>query len=326
MDPHTLPGPLKAAILIQSLGHGEGLKLLSRLDDGEQKIIQSHLAQLGEIPSDLIEKITAEFTQKMSLQERHPQRDAVTHQQDQTKNPPLKGLKTEAATLRTIQSLEAEELIELIKDEHPQIVAIILVHLKSEIASELLSRLPDEIKTDVALRIARLDKVQSEMIEMIDTIFEDIVQAKESTAAQDMGGIRCLAEILNQIDENSGELIIHEIEEVDPELVAQIKERMFDFEDIVLVDDRGLQKVLRSVESKELAVALKATSETVREKIFRNMSDRASEMLKEEIEALGSVRMKEVEGAQQMISKIVQDLESKGEIIISGRRGEEIIG
>jgi flagellar motor switch protein FliG len=134
-----------------------------------------------------------------------------------------------------------------------------------------------------------------------------------------------LAEILNQADEISSELILNEIEEASTELAAQIKQKMFIFEDLVLVEDRGFQKLLRRVETKELAIALKAASEEVKQKVYKNMSERAAEMLKEEMEVLGPVRMKEVSDAQQTINSIIQEMEAKGELIIAGRRGEQII-
>jgi flagellar motor switch protein FliG len=139
------------------------------------------------------------------------------------------------------------------------------------------------------------------------------------------GGVNRLAEILNQTDEISSELILNELEEADMEMASQIKQQMFVFEDILLVDDRGVQKLLRKVETMELAIALKASSEEVKEKIFKNMSERAGEMLKEEIEDMGPVRMKEVTDAQQNITDIIQKMETKGELIIAGRRGDDII-
>jgi flagellar motor switch protein FliG len=202
---------------------------------------------------------------------------------------------------------------------------LIIVHLKPNLASEVLGRLPDEIKADVALRIANLDKVVSGMVEEIDKVFQDILQNKEQSVTQEAGGVERLAEILNQIDTASAEQIIDEIEEMDPDLADEIKANMFVFEDIVLVDDKGLQQVLRAVESQELAMALKAATDEVKEKIFSNMSERAAEILKEEMEVSGAVRMKDVTDAQQKITRIIQEMERKGELIISGRGGEEFV-
>jgi flagellar motor switch protein FliG len=230
-----------------------------------------------------------------------------------------------AEGLKALLSLDAADIYELIKEEHPQTIAIILIHLKTAVASDVVSMLSDEIKTDVSLRVANLEKVNAGMVEEVNQVFEEIMKNKKGAVTSVRGGIDRLAEILNQTDEISSELILNEIEETDAELAARIKQKMFVFEDLVLVDDKGFQKLLRKVETAELATALKAASEEVKEKVFRNMSTRAGEMLREEMEDLGAVRMKEVSDAQQNITNIIQEMEAKGEIIVSGRRGEEII-
>jgi flagellar motor switch protein FliG len=163
------------------------------------------------------------------------------------------------------------------------------------------------------------------MVEEVNHVFEEILKNKKGSVTNISGGVDRLAEILNNADEISSELILNEIEEADADLAAQIKQKMFVFEDLVLVDDRGFQKLLRKIETTELAIALKAASEEVKEKVFRNMSTRAADMLQEEMEDLGPVRMKEVSDSQQSITNIIQEMEAKGEVIISGRRGEEII-
>jgi flagellar motor switch protein FliG len=227
--------------------------------------------------------------------------------------------------LEVLKTLGPDDVFELIKDEHPQTMAVVLIHLKTAVASEVIARMSDEIKVDVAMRIATMDKVVASMVADVNAIFKDILHNKKTAVTSLRGGAERLAEILNQADEISSELILNEIEEADAELAAQIKQKMFVFEDLVLVDDRGFQKLLRRVETKELAVALKAASEEVRAKVYRNMSERASEMLKEEMDTLGPVRMKEVSDAQQAITTIIQEMEGKGELIISGRRGEQIV-
>jgi flagellar motor switch protein FliG len=213
----------------------------------------------------------------------------------------------------------------LIKDEHPQTIAVILLHLKTPVASDVMATLPDEIKTNVSLRVVTLEKVNADIIEEVNEVFKEILKNKKSSVATINGGVDRLAEILNQTDEISSELILNEIEEKDAEMAAQIKQKMFVFEDLVLVDDRGFQKLLRKIESAELATALKAASDEVKDKVFKNMSERAGAMLQEEIEDLGPVRMTEVIDAQEAITRIVQEMETKGEVIISGRGGEDII-
>jgi flagellar motor switch protein FliG len=324
MDPKQLSGTAKAAILIKSMGERSAAGLLSRLSAEERDVVKRHLQQVGNVSPDLADQVAREFT--LMAQRGKPGPGALPH---------FGGRAAEGATgadgkkiegLDVLKSLSAEEIYDLIKGEHPQTMAVVIIHLKTAVASEVVSRLPDETKTDVAIRIASMDKIVSTMVDEVNAIFTDILKNKKSTVASIGGGVDRLAEILNQADEISSELILNEIEEANPEMAAQIKQKMFVFEDIVQVDDRGFQKLLRRVETKELAVALKAASEEVKNKVYKNMSERAAEMLREEMDTLGPVRMKEVSDAQQAINGIVQEMEAKGELIIGGRRGEQMVG
>lgn len=326
MDPNRLPGSIKVAILLKLLNDDSRAMVMSRLDDGQREVIKNHLGQMGDVSPDLVERVAAEFAQALRSVRGAPPKQ-LPAAENTAKRPAREKAKkqVESNTLKSLLELDVDQLVQLIRDEHPQTIAVILVHLKSSVASEVLSMLPDEKKTDVALRIAQSEKIVSEMIDEIEKVFEDVIRSKEGTVTRKVGGVPQLAEILNQVDASSAQLILDEIEDDDPELSAQIKQMMFVFEDLVMVDDRGLQAMLRKVETKELAIALKAASEEVKDKIFRNMSTRAADMVMEEMEALGSVRMKEVEGAQQNITRLIQDMEEKGELIISGRRGEEFI-
>ena len=323
MDPKRIAGPVKAAILIHGLGKPLAENLLKQFTEVEQKRVQEHLSQIRTISPDVVKQIAREFADivrqykarkgKLSPGERSA---ADTDASDATAG---------TSGLEAIRSLNADQIYDLIKDEQPQTIAIILVHLKTTVASDVISKLPDEIKTEVAMRVVNLDKVTSTIVDEVNEILKDILKTKRDSFANISGGVDRLAEILNQTDEISSELILNEMEETDIEMATQIKQRMFVFEDIILVDDRGVQKLLRKVETMELAIALKAASEEVKDKIFKNMSSRAAEMLKEEIEDMGPVRMKEVEDAQQNITNHIQEMEIKGELIIAGRRGEEII-
>ena len=221
--------------------------------------------------------------------------------------------------------MSADEISDLIKDENHKTIAIILLNLKKTIASDVIDNLPYYIKTDVSMRVVTLEKVNADIVDEVNEVFKEILKNKKRSVTNISGGVDRLAEILNQTDEISSELILSEIEESDAEMADQIKQKMFVFEDLVLVDDRGFQKLLRKIETVELATALKAAPDEVKDKVFRNMSERAGAMLQEEIEDLGPVRMTEVANAQQAITSIIQEMEVKGEIIISGRRGEEII-
>ena len=326
MDINNLSGPLKAAILIRSLGSEVTGAVLNGLSQDERTVVNQHLDQMGAISTQIIEYVAREFTANAARRARGAQ-PAISAGNFQAENKDGdSGDSSEGAEgLEAILSLKADEVYELIKDEHPQTIAIILIHLKTPVASDVVARLPDEIKTDVAVRVVTLEKVNADMIEEVNAVFKEILKNKKSSLANISGGVDRLAEILNQTNEISSELILNEIEDTDAEMAAQIKQKMFVFDDLVLVDDRGFQKLLRKVETMELAIALKAASEDVKEKVFKNMSERAGAMLQEEIEDLGPVRMNEVSDAQMAITNIIQEMEAKGEIIISGRRGEEII-
>jgi len=323
MDPNNLPGPLKVAILIKSMGEDAAQRILSTLDDTQKELIRKHMSELGEISPRLVEKVAKDFTdlagEKKAKLLGEKAGDAEGNEEE-SDDPNSK-----FSNSSIIKTLEPDSLVKMIKDEYPQTIAIILAHLEPDVASEVLSKLPDEIKPDVAIRIARLDKVVSGMITEIDRSFSEIISMKDTSKVEEAGGVGRLADILNQIDSDSSDLILNEMDEQDPDLASMTRQGMFVFEDLVLVDDKGLQKLLRSVETRDLAVALKGATEAVKEKVFSNMSERAGEMVADEIETAGSVRMKDVETAQMMITKIIQDLHQKNEIIIAGRGGEELI-
>lgn len=320
MDSRNLIGSLKAAILVHALGWDIIAPVIDQLSKAERNLILKLQSKMDSISPVLVEGVAREFLEK-----------ATPHKQIENKDQGEKAKEEgiddrQENNLKAIQSIPPDLLIQHLQNEHPQTISLIVAHLKPQVACEVMERLPDELKPDVAYRIANLDKVASGMLEEIDHVFEEILGNKETSSTQKAGGVPRLAEILNMIDGTSAEQIIEDIEENDPELAEEIRQNMFVFDDIVLIDDRGLQKVLRSVESQELAVALKASADEVQEKIFRNMSERAAQILKEEMEVSGAVRIKDVTDAQKKISKIVQDMERKGELVISGRGGEEFVG
>jgi flagellar motor switch protein FliG len=333
MESNEIAGPVKAAILIHALGQPLADQLLERLSEPEQELLHSNLSEIRTISPQVIAQVIEEFTEiaKRYKVQQDDQSDAAPANPE---NASADSAKEETATeadndmtcgLEAVKSLNADEVYDLIKDEQPQTIAIILVHLETSIASDVIAQLPDEIKTEVAMRIVNLDKVTAAIVDEVNAVLKDILKTKQNSISSVTGGVDRLAEMLNQTDEISSELILNELEEADMEMAAQVKQRMFVFEDVLLVDDRGVQKLLRKIETMELAIALKAASEEVKEKVFKNMSERAGEMLQEEIEDMGPVRMKEVTDAQQNITNIIQEMETRGELIIAGRRGDDII-
>ncbi len=316
MDPKNLPGNLKVAILIHSLGKEMSENILASLSESERQSIEEQMPQLSGISGDIVEKVAKEFVEKAEKGKGRWLSGADAGN---------RGTAPELSNLASLGSKDPDDLVDLIKDEHPQTIAIILVHLKTSVAGQVLSRLPDEIKTDVAVRIASSTRFSAEMVEEMNRVFGDIIKEKRSIVTHEIGGVEFLADMLNRIGGMRSQFILDNIEEDDPVLASEIKQKMFVFDDITLVDDRGFQQVLRRIDVRELAMALKAATETVREKVFKNLSERAGEMLKEEMEVLGPVRMKEVEHAQQLLLKIIQDMESAGELIVSRGGDDELI-
>ncbi|MFO7644698.1 MAG: flagellar motor switch protein FliG [Desulfosarcina sp.] len=321
MDPRNLIGSVKAAILVHALGWDAVAPLVDQLDPGEQRLIRKLQSKLGSISPALVERVAQEFLEKVSPPKQIEDGVKAGTSRFAQKEPD----DAHANNLKAIQSIAPDVLIQMIQNEHPQTIALMIAHLKPRTASEVMALLPDPLRPDVAYRIANLDKVASGMLEEIDRIFEEVLSNKATATTQKAGGVPRLAEILNLIDGTAAEQIIEEIEDNDPELAEAIRQNMFVFDDIVLVDDRGLQKVLRSIDSQELALALKAATDAVKEKIFANMSQRAVEIIKEEMDVCGAVRIKEVTDAQQKITRIVQDMERKGELVVSGRGGEDFV-
>ncbi len=337
INTNQLSGPMKVAILIHSMGKHATQELMRILNEKERNIIEANLKRVDSIPPEVVEAVAAEFIALVEAAKKNP--ESVTHvlKEELSKSDREKqsstGIESQANeesdddefALKTLQSIEADQLAEMIKDEHPQTIAVIIVHLKPETASDVLSRLPVHVKVEVAMRIARLDKVLSGMVLEIDHVFEEVLKKKKKSVTRKTGGVAHLAELLNLVDGSTCEAILTDMEESNPDLVAQIKLMMFVFEDLVLVNDKGLQKVLRRVETNKLALALKGASDDVKNKIYKNISERAGAMLREEVEAIGAVRMKDVEDAQQVITKVIQELEASGELVIMGRKGGDLI-
>ncbi len=316
MDPKQLDGSLKVAILIQSLGRRMAEEILEGFSESEKDLIQSRLSHLDEISGDIKEKVAREFMEATaSNYENRPGSRAAA-------GTAAYGF---SSNFESLNMRDPDDLAELIRNEHPQTIAVILVHLRPDVAGAVLSRLSEDIRTQVAVRIASANKFDFEMVEEVNRVFEDILREKQAPASKEIGGLDCLADILNQMDSATSQDILEGIEDDDPLMVVEVKRRMFVFDDLILIDDRGFQQVLRRVGTRELAVALKGASEEVKEKTFRNMSERAGDILKEEMEVLGPIRMKEVEDTQQLILKIIQDMEVEGELSVRRGFGEQFV-
>lgn len=220
-----------------------------------------------------------------------------------------------------LKRADPSQVCSFIQDEHPQTISLILAHMNPSLSSIILSSLPQDVQSDVVIRIATMDRTAPEIVREVERVLERKMASVFSQGFTFAGGVKDVAEILNMIERSTEKTIMADLEERDPELADEIGRLMFTFDDIVFVDDSGIQKTLREVESKDLALALKASNDEVANKVYKNMSERAREMIKEEIEFMGPVRMKNVEEAQQKIVAVIRRLEESGDVVISGRGG-----
>jgi flagellar motor switch protein FliG len=220
-----------------------------------------------------------------------------------------------------LKRADPSQISTFIQDEHPQTIALIIAHLDPNVGALILSALAPDVQSDVIMRIATMDRTAPEIVREVERVLERKMAAVFTGGFTFAGGVKDVAEILNRVERTAEKAIMADLEERDPELADEIARLMFTFEDIIHVDDAGIQKALREIESKDLALALKGSNEEVNVKVLRNMSTRAAEMIKEEIEFMGPVRMKNVEEAQQKIVAVLRRLEESGELVVSGRGG-----
>jgi flagellar motor switch protein FliG len=221
-----------------------------------------------------------------------------------------------------LQKAESENLLAFIQDEHPQTIALILCHLPHYKSSEILAGLPMQKQIEVIKRIANMEQTNPEVIREVEKGLESRLSSMLMQSTEKAGGVNTVAEMLNLADRASERAIMERLEAEDPDLVEQIRRLMFVFEDILLVNDKGIQAVLKEVDNDEVALSLKTASEELQNKIFSNMSERAASLIREEMEYMGPVRVSDVEAAQQRIVDVVRRLEDAGEIIVAGRGGE----
>jgi len=331
VDDKRLSGIRKAAILLLTVSEDAAAEILKRLDRDSVTDVTREIAGLGQVKPDLCNSVVEEFYNlalaqsyaeqggillaKTLLEQSLPKEEAerVMEHIEQTVN---------ATPFAFLHKAESENLLTFIQDEHPQTIALILSHLPPEKAGEVLGGLSQEKQSEVVVRIARMEQTNPEVIREVERGLEGRLSAIVSQTFEKAGGVETVASILNLADRTTEKAILEQLETVDPELVEQIRRLMFVFEDINLVDDRGIQTVLKEVDNSDLALALKTASEELKEKIFRNMSERAAAMINEEMEYMGPVRLSDVESAQQRIVDVVRRLEDAGEIILQGRGGD----
>ena len=329
-----LTGKQKAAILLIALGPDVSSQVLKHLREDEIEKLTLEIANQRKIPQDVKDSIIAEFHQMCLAKEFIASggidyaREILEKALGSEKAVSIINKLTSSLQIRPFdfaRKTDPAQLLNFIQNEHPQTIALIMAYLQPDQSAIILSALAPDRQVDVAKRIATMDRTSPDVIKDVEKILERKLSSLVTQDFTAAGGVDSIVEVLNRVDRTTERTIIENLEVQHPELAEEIKKRMFVFEDIVLLDDRSLQLVLREVDSKELALALKASSGEVAEKIYKNMSKRASEMLREEIEYMGPVRIRDVEEAQQKIVNVIRRLEESGEIVVSRGKGDEII-
>ncbi len=326
-----LTGRQKAAIFLVTVGSEVSAEIFKHLREDEIETLTFEIARLETIDAEDRDKVLAEFQELMMAQDFITTggidyaRELLEKALGSQKAMDIINRLTSSLQVRPfdfIRRTDPTHLLNFIQQEHPQTIALILAYLEPQKASIILSSLPHEIQSDVAKRIATMDRTSPEVLREVERVLEKKLSTLSSEDYTSAGGVESIVDILNLVDRSTEKSIIESLEEEDPELAEEIKKRMFVFEDIVMLDDRAIQKVLREVDTAELAKALKAVDSEVQDKIFRNMSKRAATLLKEDMEYMGPIRMKDVEEAQQKIVAIIRKLEEQGEIVVA-RGGED---
>ena len=327
-----LDGVTKAAILLLAIGPDQAAAILKVMQPEQIEEVTRELAGLGPVGANLKNQVVEEFY-GVSLASQSQSEGGLEYAKMMLKNSldtktadrVLQQIQTQVqkTPFAFLQKAESENLLTFIQDEHPQTIALIVCHLPHHKAAEILVGLPQQKQIEVIKRIANMEQTNPEVIREVEKGLESRLSTMLTQSMESAGGVPTVAEILNLADRTSEKAIMEGLEAEDPDLVEEIRRLMFVFEDVKMVDDKGIQAVLREVDNAELALALKTASEELQKKIFGNMSERAAALVKEDMQFMGPVRVSDVEAAQQRIVDIVRRLEESGEIIIAGRGGQE---
>lgn len=324
-------GLSKGAILMLALGQEEAAEVFKYLGPKDVQRLGSAMANLGNVSRAQIQGVLTDFhTQtegRVSLADTDEYLrsvlkkalgdDKAAHLIDRI----LQG--QDNAGIESLKWMDAPSVAEMIRNEHPQIIATIMVHLEPDHTSEILNLLPERLRNDVMLRIATLEGVQPMALRELNEVLTQLLSGSERGTKSKLGGVKTAADILNYMGGAIEASVLANIRDHDPDLAQGIQDQMFTFDNILELDDRSVQMLLREVQSESLIIALKGTSQEMREKIFKNMSSRAAEALKEDLEAKGPVRLSEVEAEQKEILKVVRKLSDEGQIVMGGKGGDE---
>jgi flagellar motor switch protein FliG len=323
----------KAAIFLLALGDETAGLLLQRMTDQEIQRISNYMSHMRDVDAAVVQKVLDEFFQMLGGVDgmvaggMEYVKKLLTMSLDPAKaNWIISNLSvpTLETGLEALRWLDPKTIARFLRNEHPQTVAVIVAHLDPGQAGSVLSSLPHTVQADVLLRIAKLEHIPAGVIQELDKVLQNELRATGALETDQVGGVKAVAEILNNVDQASEREIIGRIEESNAGLAEEIRQLMFVFEDLGTIDDRGMQTLLKDVANDDLTLALKTASQGLQDKILRNLSQRAAEMLREEIEMMGPVRVSDVEKAQQKITQVAKRLEAEGKITLS-EKGENFV-
>ena len=325
-----LSGYEKAAIFLTTVGEEAATEVFKCLDMEDIGKISQHMTRLKKVKRTAVVEVLKEAHEIIARGDLHHAggeeflKRILSKRLGEDGATKMLQMASQESPFDTLKSVDSRTLMNLLIREHPQTIALILCLLEPVQAAKVLTSLPDELMSDVSMRIANIESIPENAIEEINEVLKGQLNANKSKGKK-LSGVKTIADILNQCNRNNEQVILEKIYEHNNTLAESIKRSMFTFEDLVKIDDRGIQNVLKEIGTEDLAVALKTTSEALKEKIFKNMSQRAVQMLKEEMQTKGPIRVSDVEKAQQTILSITKKLEADGKIVLAGKGGEELI-
>lgn len=329
-----LSGKEKAAILLISLGPEYSAEIFKHLSDDEIEELTLEIANMNRVDPEVKEEVLEEFHQVCIAQEYISEgginyaKDVLEKALGSEKAMSIIGKLTASLQVKPFdfaRKAEASQLLNFIQNEHPQTIALILSYLSTEQSGQILSALPQNKQSEVAQRIATMDRTSPDIIKEVEDVLEEKLSSLVNQDYTDAGGVDAIVEILSSVDRGTEKNIIDTLEVEDAELAEEIKKRMFVFEDIINLDSASIQRFIREIDNNDLAIALKGSTEEVADIVYTNMSKRMAEMIKEDMEFMGPVRLRDVEEAQQKIVNVIRKLEEAGEIIIARGGGDEIV-
>ncbi len=336
MSTRKFTGPEKVAIFLMALGEESAAKILAQMEEREIQTVGNYMSALSDVDMTVLDSVTKEFFTAVETGSGGlgiPGLDFLKSTLMQAMDPAkateiLNNITTPGEDLggglETVRMLEPRVIASFLENEHPQTSAIVMAHLEASVASATLRELPEETRMEIIHRLATLERVSPQVIRELDEALQAEFRTSGAVSGSKLGGVASAAQVMGSLDRAAETSILTAMDEVDPDLANEIRNLRFTYEDLLKIDDHGLQLVLKEINQEDLLVSLKTASEDLQDKIFSNMSERAATMLKEDLESLGPTKISEVEKAQQKIVSTCKRLEEEGKLVIGGA-GEELV-